>query len=314
MSRRPPHVLITGGSRGIGLAIAQLFAKNAYRCTLIARSENTLKSAISTLQPLPTIPSTATQETEPEEEHGYSFLKLESPTQEADSNSLDQGSSTPDTSSAASHAAFQHSYIQGDVAKGTYFWGSQFGDRLPRPTKTTPHHLSRIDVLVNCAGVSQSTLFIKTREEDIDNIVNTNLSAMMIGTRFLFRHGYLQGASEPKQKGDKSSPVIINISSLLGLSGGHGAVAYAASKAGVLGFTRALASEYASHRVRVNAIVPGYVTSDMTKALNEEQLRQRIPLGRFGTPEEIAQAALFLAQNEYAHNCVVNLDGGLSAV
>jgi 3-oxoacyl-[acyl-carrier protein] reductase len=82
----------------------------------------------------------------------------------------------------------------------------------------------------------------------------------------------------------------------------------------VLGFTRALAAEYASHWVRVNAIVPGYVTSDMTKDLDSETLRQRIPLGRFGTPEEIAQAALFLAQNEYAHNCVLNLDGGLSAV
>ena len=121
------------------------------------------------------------------------------------------------------------------------------------------------------------------------------------------------------------------MASLLGVSGGYGAVACAASKAGVLGFTRALAGEYVGHGVRVNAIVPGYVESDMTKGrfssallcagvvadeidLNTSQLRERIPLKRFGTPEEIAHAALFLAENQYAHNCVLNLDGGLSAV
>ena len=112
-------------------------------------------------------------------------------------------------------------------------------------------------------------------------------------------------------------------------------MAYAASKAGVLGFTRALAAEYVGHGVRVNAIVPGYVESDMTKGkllflcslsllywvvtnvgldLNASQLQERIPLKRFGKPEEIAHAAVFLAENQYAHNCVLNLDGGLSAV
>lgn len=139
------------------------------------------------------------------------------------------------------------------------------------------------------------------------------------------RNGYLRGA-RPRKKGDGEgegvdgnkdavqTPSIINISSLLGTHGGFGAVSYAASKAGVLGFTRALASEYASHKVRVNAIVPGYIATDMTSSLDASELEKRIPLGRIGRPEEVAHAALFLAENEYAHNCVMGIDGGLSAV
>lgn len=148
-------------------------------------------------------------------------------------------------------------------------------------------------------------------ESTIDQLITTNLTAIMHGTKFLLRNGYLRS---PKAETQGPSPTIINVASLLGLQGGYGAVAYAASKAGVLGFTRALATEYASHKVRVNAIVPGYVDTDMTKDLNSAEIQQRIPLGRFGAPEEIAHAALFLAENQYAHNCVINLDGGLSAV
>ena len=152
----------------------------------------------------------------------------------------------------------------------------------------------------------------------------------------------------------------MNVASLLGTHGGYGAVAYAASKAGVLGFTRGLAGELGRGGVRVNAVVPGYVETGMVEGmymicnlhggwggrfggdcflldgdlgalgamlvesftnhmmyftdLDHEALSARIPLGRFAKPEEIASAALFLAQNEYAHNCVINLDGGLSAV
>jgi len=145
----------------------------------------------------------------------------------------------------------------------------------------------------------------------MENTIDTNLTALMQGTKSLLRYRYLRSLEKEQ---DHFSPVIINVASLLGLQGGYGAVAYAASKAGVLGFTRALATEYASHKVRVNAVVPGYVDTDMTKDLNSTELQRRIPLGRFGTPAEIAHAALFLAENQYAHNCVMNLDGGLSAV
>ncbi len=187
-------------------------------------------------------------------------------------------------------------------------------------------------MLVNCAGITQSRLFSTTPAEDIQSIINTNLTSLMLGTRFLLRNKYLHTTSRSRSEaGSDFTPSIINVSSLLGLNGGYGAVAYAASKAGVLGFTRALAAEYVGHGVRVNAIVPGYVESDMTKGmlrslsfdcdqrlntldLNSSQLKERIPLKRFGRSEEIADAALFLAENQYAHNCVLNLDGGLSAV
>jgi NAD(P)-dependent dehydrogenase (short-subunit alcohol dehydrogenase family) len=286
----PRHVLITGGSRGIGLAIAKSFSQHNYRCTLIARNESSLQDAITQLMPLdPSSPGTP------------------------DSQSAPPVDSTP-----------QHAYIAGDITCSSQFWSTAastpFGAVLPKPTSSRhgeERHASKIDVLVNCAGVTQSKLFIRSGHEDIHNIVAVNLSALMTGTRFLLRNEYLRGklgASPKKGEAFDYNPVIINVASLLGVSGGYGAVAYAASKAGVLGFTRALATEYASHGVRVNAIVPGYVETDMTKDLNEDQLRQRIPLGRFGKPEEIAHAALFLAQNQYAHNCVMNLDGGLSAV
>jgi NAD(P)-dependent dehydrogenase (short-subunit alcohol dehydrogenase family) len=288
MSSHPRHVLITGGSRGIGLAIAKAFSQHNYRCTLISRNESALKEAIAQLTPLRSSSPDLNGESEPHCE--------QSP---------------------------QHAYIAGNITSTSQFWSTSpsqpFGAVLPRPTPSRqggPRHASKIDVLVNCAGVTQSQLFIRSDDQDLHNIMNLNLSALMTGTRFLLRNDYLRGnlrAAKDKET-STNNPVIINVASLLGISGGYGAVAYAASKAGVLGFTRALATEYASHGVRVNAIVPGYVETDMTKDLNAEQLRQRIPLGRFGQPEEIAQAAVFLAQNQYAHNCVVNLDGGLSAV
>lgn len=240
---RPRHVLVTGGSRGIGLAIAQLFAKNAYRCTLISRSEDNLKAAVATLQPLHSS-STCTPST----------------------------STSSSTSEAQPLSGFQHNYIPGNISHASNFWRtsttqpSHFGRYLPKPHVREQNHASRIDVLVNCAGITQARLFTATEDASLDEIVNINLTSMMIGTRFLLRQGYLRGETgNAKAKRESTSPVVINVSSLLGLAGGYGAVAYAASKAGVLGFTRALATEYASHRVRVNAIVPGYVESDMTK-------------------------------------------------
>jgi len=110
--------------------------------------------------------------------------------------------------------------------------------------------------------------------------------------------------------------VIINISSLLALKGCPGSTIYSASKAGILGLTRSLAAEVGGSGIRVNAIVPGYIETDMTDAMSttaSTSATQAIPLRRFGKPSEIAEAALFLATNEYANNCVLNLDGGLSA-
>jgi NAD(P)-dependent dehydrogenase (short-subunit alcohol dehydrogenase family) len=235
VATRPRHVLVTGGSRGIGLAIAQLFAKNTYRCTLVSRSEPDLKAAVSSLHPLPTQPST---------------------------------SSSPDISP---NTPYQHGYIAGDISQGIQFWSSQpsqpFGAHLPKPDRQlSSTHPSRIDVVVNCAGITQAKLFSTLDEATMEQIMTTNLTSLMHGTKFLLRNGYLRGSSS-KNEDQGFTPTIINVASLLGLQGGYGAVAYAASKAGVLGFTRALATEYASHKVRVNAIVPGYVGTDMTKGM-----------------------------------------------
>ncbi|TVY68818.1 3-oxoacyl-[acyl-carrier-protein] reductase FabG [Lachnellula suecica] len=121
---------------------------------------------------------------------------------------------------------------------------------------------------------------------------------------------------EKPRSADERVGCIVNVASLLGLKGGKGSAAYAASKAGVIGFTRALAAELGEKNVRVNVIVPGYVETDMTNAMTPEAhsaALNAIPLKRFGHPSEIADAAMFLATNKYASNCVLNLDGGLSA-
>ena len=178
---RPPHVLITGGSRGIGLAIAQLFAKNAYRCTLISRSEEDLKAAVATLQPLPSN-TPSTPPSKPNE-------------QPQTSNSTVQPSESSGIQETIPPNAFkylQHGYIAGNITHSALFWtptaSKPFAAHLPKPTFTkTPSLSSRIDVVVNCAGRSQAKLFSAQSEEDIDDVIKANLSAMMHGTRFLIR-------------------------------------------------------------------------------------------------------------------------------
>ncbi|KAH8601230.1 hypothetical protein B0O99DRAFT_648632 [Bisporella sp. PMI_857] len=164
-----------------------------------------------------------------------------------------------------------------------------------------------VDVLVNAAGITHYSPLFVTSPELLEEVVKTNLTGTMYGCRFM-------GRAMMGRKGDGGC--IINVASLLGLKGGMGSVGYAASKAGVIGLTRALAAEVGKANVRVNAIVPGYIDTDMTagmtSAARSEALKS-IPLRRFGDAEEIADAALFLATNKYANNCVLNLDGGLSA-
>ena len=162
MVYRPRHVLITGGSRGIGLAIAQLFSKNAYRCTLISRSEPDLKAAIASLTPLP---STSSPETP----------------------------SNPETHDPPEPTSYQHGYIAGDISLGSNFWhlhpSRPFIAHLPKPERTAfSTHPSRIDVVVNCAGVTQAKLFSGLNEEDLESIIRTNLTSMILGTKFLLRY------------------------------------------------------------------------------------------------------------------------------
>lgn len=173
----------------------------------------------------------------------------------------------------------------------------------------------KVDVLVNAAGVAQGSLFVRTSPSRIEEIMQTNLMGTMYASRWAAKKMLknMPGSSPPEARRGH----ILNISSLLATQGGVGSVAYAASKAGALGLTRSLAAELGPKGIRVNAICPGYVESDMTDAMPEaakEQALSKIPAGRFGTVDEVADAAVFLCGNQYANNCVLNLDGGLSAV
>ncbi|EQL04157.1 3-ketoacyl-(acyl-carrier-protein) reductase [Ophiocordyceps sinensis CO18] len=155
-----------------------------------------------------------------------------------------------------------------------------------------------LDILVNCAGIGQASLLKRTTDLDLADIVDTNLVAAMVVSKYAMiqPHG-----------------CIINVSSLMANKGGLGATAYAASKAA---FTRVLCLEMAAKSVRVNALLPGWVDSHMWTALSpelKEAYLKATPAGRVGDPSEVAHAALFLASNRFANNCVLNLDGGLSA-
>ncbi|EPS32946.1 hypothetical protein PDE_07907 [Penicillium oxalicum 114-2] len=184
--------------------------------------------------------------------------------------------------------------------------------------------MASVDILVNAAGISVSNLLTKLELADISNVLRTNLEGAILTSRAFVRAAIRSRVRNRKNvPSEKPSPpkCIINISSLLALKAGTGAVPYAASKAGLLGLTRSLAAETAASSrdmaIRCNAIVPGYVETPMIEGFSPgevDRLKSLIPLHRFGDPQEIADAAVFLAQNEYANNCVLNLDGGLSAI
>lgn len=162
----------------------------------------------------------------------------------------------------------------------------------------------RIDVLVNNAGITRDGLVMRMTEEDYDDVLNTNLK----GTFNMCRH-----VAKPMLK--QRSGTIINMSSVVGLMGNAGQVNYAASKAGVIGLTKALARELGSRHITVNAIAPGYIETDMTDVLSDKvkkAMYDQIPLKRFGQTEEIAQTVEFLINNRYITGQVIEVNGGLN--
>lgn len=163
----------------------------------------------------------------------------------------------------------------------------------------------RIDILINNAGITRDGLLMKMSEADFDQVIDTNLKGAFNTTRFVTRQMLRQKSGR-----------IINMASVVGVTGNAGQVNYAASKAGIIGLTKATAREVASRGITVNAIAPGFIETDMTDVLPDkvkEASVSQIPLGKFGKPEQVAAAVAFLASDDagYITGQVLNVDGGM---
>ncbi len=237
--------VITGGTRGIGKAIALKFAENGADVAIIATSES--DAARNTLALLKSMGSDA---------------KL---------------------------------YVC-DVSNS---------DEVARMADMIIKDYGQIDILVNNAGITRDNILPALKDSDIDDVIDVNLKGCMYVTRAFIR-------SFVKRR----SGNIINISSVVGLMGNKGQANYAASKAGIIGFTKTVAREYGKRNIRCNAIAPGYIATEMTAALNEEitkQIEESLPLGTLGKPEDVANLALFLASSSssYITGEVIKVDGGM---
>ena len=165
----------------------------------------------------------------------------------------------------------------------------------------------RIDILVNNAGITRDSLLLRMSPEAWDQVLDVNLRGAYLCTKSVLPHMMQQRYGR-----------IVNMSSVVGLSGNPGQANYAASKAGLIGFTKAVAREMASRNITVNAVAPGYITTAMVEQLPEEAKRRildQVPMKRFGTPEDVAEAVAFLCSREsgYITGQVIGIDGGLNA-
>lgn len=185
--------------------------------------------------------------------------------------------------------------ISGDV--------SQFDD-AKRMVDEAIAELGSVDILVNNAGITNDKLMLKMTETDFESVLKVNLTGAFNMT---------QSVLKPMTRARQGA--IINLSSVVGLRGNVGQANYAASKAGLIGFTKSVAREVASRGIRVNAIAPGFIESDMTDAIPEkmqEAILAGIPMKRIGKAEEVATVASFLAEQEYLTGQVIAIDGGMA--
>jgi 3-oxoacyl-[acyl-carrier protein] reductase len=164
----------------------------------------------------------------------------------------------------------------------------------------------RIDILVNNAGITRDNLLLRMSEEEWDQVVDTNLKGVFLCTKAVLRQMISQRWGR-----------IINMSSLVAITGNPGQANYAASKAGVIGFTLTMAKEIASRNITVNALTPGFIATQMVEKLSQDTqgaIKERIPLGRFGLPQDVAAVVAFLASDEasYITGQAIGVDGGLS--
>ena len=236
--------VITGGTRGIGKAIAKIFAQNGYNLVINYVSENT---------------------------------DIESLEKEIKNNN-------------------EILFVRANVSKF---------DEAENLIKNAIERFGKIDVLVNNAGITRDNLILRMKEEDFDSVIATNLKGTFNVTK---------NAVSYMMK--KRTGKIVNISSVVGVSGNAGQCNYAASKAGIIGFTKSIAKELASRGILANCIAPGFIGTDMTEVLSDavkENINNQIPLKRMGSPEEIAKAVYFLGgeENTYITGQVLNVDGGM---
>lgn len=162
-----------------------------------------------------------------------------------------------------------------------------------------------IDILVNNAGITRDNLLMRMKEDEWDDVININLKGVFLCTKGVTRQMMRQRAGR-----------IVNVASIVGVSGNPGQANYVAAKAGVIGFTKTAAKELASRNINVNAVAPGFITTDMTDALSEEvknQMLSVIPLGKLGRPEDVARTVLFLLSDDavYITGQTIHVDGGM---
>ena len=178
-------------------------------------------------------------------------------------------------------------------------------EQIENLVKTAIETFGKIDVLINNAGITKDNLLMRMSEEEFDKVIEINLKGTFLMTKTVTKY------MMKKRQGS-----IINLSSVVGITGNAGQCNYAASKAGIIGFTKSVAKELASRNIRANAIAPGFITTDMTDVLSDEikeTIQEQIPLKRMGNAKEVAELAYFLGseQSSYITGQVIHVDGGM---